>query len=61
MKVTTDTKQRIKTLASFSLEFYKVLMGTFLVTFVPQKCDNSVCSLQENIQNTEFLSFHGKY
>ena len=57
MKVTTDTKQRIKTGFAFGLEFYKILMGTFLVTFVPQKCDDHVCSVSENINNTEFYHY----
>ena len=57
MKITTDNAQRLKTIASFSLEFYKVVMGTFLVTFVPQKCDEHVCSLQENIQNVELYHY----
>jgi hypothetical protein len=57
MKVTTDTKQRMKTGAGFFLEFYKVMMGTFLATFVPQKCGDHVCSITENIENTEELHF----
>ena len=35
MKVDADTKQRITTFFSMCLEFYKVVMGTFLVVFVP--------------------------
>jgi hypothetical protein len=59
MKITTDTKQRVKTSMTFCLEFYKILMGTFLITFVPQKCGDHVCSLQENIYNTEFYHYMG--
>jgi hypothetical protein len=59
MKITTDTKQRIKTCFAFGLEFYKILMGTFLVTFVPQKCDDRVCSITENINNTELYHYMG--
>ena len=55
MKLTTDNKQRLTTAATFFLEFYKVLMGTFLTAFVPQKCGEGVCTLTENITNTETL------
>ena len=57
MKVTTDTKQRIKTSLAFIVEFYKILMGTFLCSFVPQKCGDEVCSITQNIYNTEPLHF----
>jgi hypothetical protein len=57
MKLTTDNKQRISIAISFILEFYKVLMGTFLTVFVPQKCDDDVCSITQNIQNTSLLHF----
>jgi hypothetical protein len=59
MKVDIDTKQRISTCMNFILEFYKVLMGTFLISFVPQSCDDHVCSITENIQNTEPLHLAG--
>ena len=49
MKITTDTKQRIQSLFLFFLEFYKVLMGTYLVVFIPQDCGEHACSLSENI------------
>ena len=57
MKVDTDTRQRITTALSFVLEFYKVLMGTFLTAFVPQQCDDHICSIYENITNTEPFHF----
>lgn len=47
MKITDDTKQKIQSIALFGLEFYKVLMGTFLVLFIPQTCDDHSCSLNE--------------
>jgi len=34
------------------LEFYKVMMATFLVIFVPQDCDGKVCTLTENFNNS---------
>lgn len=59
MKLTVDNKQRISTGLNFILEFYKVLMGTFLISFVPQSCGDHVCSITENIYNTEPLHLAG--
>jgi hypothetical protein len=59
MKVTNDTKQRVKTVLSLCLEFYKVLMGTFLVVFVPQQCDDKICTMSENFYNGETLNYVG--
>ena len=39
MKLSVDSKQRVTTTCLMFLEFYKILMATFLVLFVPQKCD----------------------
>lgn len=57
MKLDVDNKQRMKTAMSFVLEFYKILMGTFLIAFVPQDCDGNVCTLTDNISNTSSLHF----
>ena len=51
MKVSLDNRQRIQSGLTFCLEFYKVLMGSFLILFVPQKCGDHICSARENIQN----------
>lgn len=53
MKIDIDTKQRLHSAINFTLEFYKIVMGTFLIAFVPQKCDDHVCSITENIYNTD--------
>lgn len=55
MKLQPDTKQRIFTTLSMFTEFYKVMMGTFLTIFVPQQCDEGVCTLSQNFYNTELL------
>ena len=55
MKVDVDTKQRIMTAFTFLLEFYKIIMGTFLVIFVPQKCGTQICTPTENFMSTEPL------
>ena len=49
MKLSVDNKQRIQSGFIFLLECYKVLMGSFLVVFVPQECgeDGHVCSIRE--------------
>ena len=38
------------------LEFYRVLMGAFLIIFVPQKCGDSICSMGENMNRNSFLA-----
>lgn len=45
-----DTKQRIHSGLIFLLEFYKVLMGTLLILFVPQRCgdDDHLCTFRES-------------
>ena len=47
-QLTVDTKQRITTFFLLCLEFYKVVMGTFLIVFVPQDCNGTICTATEN-------------
>ena len=49
MKLDVDTKERIKVLLIFLLQSYKVAMGSMLVLFVPQLCDDGVCSITDNL------------
>ena len=56
MKISVDTKQRLTTALLFVLEFYKVLMGTFLGAFVPLKCADKICSVRDNITSND--SYH---
>ena len=51
MKIDVDLKERLKILFLFFLQSYKVLMGSLLIVFVPQECDNHVCSVVENLNN----------
>ena len=44
-----DNKQKMGMYFAFIMEFYRVLMGSFLILFVPQKCDNEICGLFENV------------
>jgi len=55
MKLDVDSKQRIMTAFYMLLEFYKIIMGTFLVVFVPQQCGNQLCTATENFMATEQL------
>jgi hypothetical protein len=47
-----DNKQKISMYTSFIMEFYRVLMGSFLIVFVPQKCNDDICGLFENVVST---------
>ena len=38
------------------LEIYRVLMGAFLVVFVPQKCEDTICSMDQNINRSDTMS-----
>jgi hypothetical protein len=49
MKLDVDTKQRLMTAFIFLMEFYRVLMGTFLGVFVPLKCKGKICTVKDNI------------
>jgi hypothetical protein len=48
-----DLKQRVKICGIFVLQVYKVMTGTMLSLFLPQKCGETMCSLTENYNNTE--------
>jgi len=59
MKIDVDTKQRLMTTIFMILEFYKILMGTFLVVFVPQMCDDKICTMTQNFFNSNLLNTVG--
>ena len=59
MKIDIDTKQRIMTWTYMMMEIYKILMGTFLVIFVPQKCDNRICGATDNFFNGSTINSIG--
>ena len=44
-----DFKQKTGVYSSLIMELYRVLMGSFLILFVPQKCGNDLCGLTEQI------------
>lgn len=55
MKIDVDSKQRMITAFYMLLQFYKIIMGTFLVIFVPQKCGKQLCSATEQFMTTDPL------
>lgn len=65
MKLNTDSKQRIKSIFLFMIEFYKIVIGCYLIVFVPNNCGGIKCILQDDIHNyigittntISFLSF----
>jgi hypothetical protein len=44
-----DLMQKIGMIPTVLMELYKVIVSSFLILFVPQKCDDHVCSLNENM------------
>ena len=44
-----DFMQKFSVSISFILELYRVLMGTMLIMFVPQKCGEDMCGLTDNM------------
>jgi len=57
MKIDRDFKERIQTTLLFVVEFAKVSMGTFLVIFVPRKCENDSCLIKDNLTENSSLHF----
>ena len=53
-----DTQDRINLLINFSSDCFKAVMASLLVIFVPQQCEEHICSVTENVSNlTDFNSF----
>ena len=44
-----DFMQKFNVSISFVLELYRVLMGTMLIMFVPQKCGEEMCGITDNM------------
>jgi hypothetical protein len=51
-----DFNQKLNVGITLILEIYRVLMGAFLVVFVPQKCEETICSTSQNINRDDSLS-----
>jgi hypothetical protein len=52
-----DTKERLKVIFIFLLQSYKVLMGSMLVVFVPQLCNEKICTIIDNFNNKDQLHY----
>jgi len=44
-----DNSQKMAVTAAVMIEMYRVMVSSLLVLFVPQKCDDHVCSMSENM------------
>ena len=51
--IDVDIVQRVKVGGLFFLQFYKILTGTLLTLFIPQNCENDICTLTQNYENNE--------
>jgi hypothetical protein len=55
-----DFQQKSSTYSTLIIELYRVLMGSLLLVFVPQKCGDDICSMTElatdnnSLHNTTF-------
>jgi len=46
-----DTIQKLNVILTLCMEFYRILMGSLLLSFVPQKCGDHVCGITENLHS----------
>jgi len=46
-----NTQQKINVVTSFFSDSFSVVMASLLSVFVPQNCNNQICSLTENFSN----------
>jgi hypothetical protein len=53
-----DTQQTMNVVITFSSESFKIVMATLLSIFVPQGCNNQLCSMHDNFYNvTDYNKF----
>lgn len=50
-----DFKQKVGMYIAFITEFYRALMGSFLVLFVPQKCGDHICGMSDVVSTGDDL------
>lgn len=48
-----DFQQKTSSYITFTLEMYRVLMGTLLLLFVPQKCGDDLCSMTQIFEKND--------
>ena len=56
-----DFQQKTTMIISVSLELYRVMISSLLLIFVPQKCDDHICSLVENLNEDNIIYSTGLY
>ena len=49
-QMSQDSEQKMNVLITLIFEVYRVLMGSMLVLFVPQDCNGSICTIQDNLK-----------
>ena len=54
MTLTKNQQQTFSMIFNLFMESIKVFMGCLLTIFVPQKCDDHACSMQEKIEDTRY-------
>tara|TARA_A100001015_G_scaffold314839_1_gene425268 strand:- start:584 stop:1357 length:774 start_codon:yes stop_codon:yes gene_type:complete len=54
-----DFMQKVNVSSTLLFEIYRVLMGAFLIAFIPQECNDHICSVNENINRSDALSITG--
>lgn len=54
-----DFMQKVNVGTTLLLEIYRVLMGAFLVLFVPQKCGEHICDFNENLNKSDIIDIVG--
>ena len=50
-------QKKITVYILFLFELHRVVMGSMLLLFVPQKCGENICQLFDHINNPNILTF----
>jgi hypothetical protein len=48
-----DNIQKMVASCDVCIQFYRILMGSLLLSFVPQKCGNHICEITENLYTSD--------
>jgi len=54
-----DFQQKLTMTLNVTLEIYRMMISSLLILFIPQKCDNDICSLTENLESPTQKYFIG--
>jgi hypothetical protein len=46
-----DNQQKVNMTVSFTIESFRIVMGSLLIMFIPQTCNDHVCTFIENLYN----------